>query len=101
MKIKDFIEKAIEGGWHNVNYPDPDEMRAYGNQEAMFLDLFAWRAVGKVERWDNLGANGSDKGKKMHYGNKCLCDTPELFFMHRMIDALAEGKTIEQYLETL
>lgn len=87
-------------------------------KEQVFLDPLAWQAVGKVEGWDRLfcmssfGTNGeidTDNAGSYDYDGISADDhslpvepTPEwLFRMHRMIDALAEGKTIEQYLENL
>lgn len=101
MTIQSFIEKAIEGGWIPYSYetPVPDNGAI---QKAILLDPLAWKAVGKAEGWKGscdvcgsrtaLNCSGSDGGGIM--------DT-WLWYMHRMIDALAEGKTIEEYLATL
>lgn len=111
MTIQQFIEKAIEGGWM-PQYPPrwwdngiAEIHASWSRVRATFyrkdgsvgtkgwyiadrldilLDPLAWKAVGKVEGWwDN---------------------PPEYVWrtnMHRMIDALAEGKTIEQFISTL
>lgn len=60
-----------------------------------FLDPEAWKAVGKVEGWPGIDQpyqNGDGKWREIPWWQ---------FNMHRLIDALAEGKTIEQYIETL
>lgn len=115
MTIQQFIEKAIEGGWYpkerhweNISLRTGDTkprsltktVTASITSYQILLDPEAWKAVGKVE------------GKKI-----CICGTQgplhtqqcpcaaikahATYQMHRMIDALAEGKTIEQYLLTL
>ena len=68
---------------------------AYKNFEGALINPKAWQAVGKVEGWvyEVVYANESMSGVKYSgtYEPK----------MHRMIDALAEGKSLEQFLETL
>lgn len=108
MTIQQFIEKAIEGGY------DGEKVRMFGAAEWRYLVLLepaAWEAVGRVAGWPMLHLD--------HEGNggECWCKpeitheedadivvhqdhTPE-GHMHSMVDALCEGKTIEQYLETL
>lgn len=99
MNQKTYIEKAIEGGW-NYGRTGHDRI-TIANGEAYFglhgtvfylknvseilLDPRSWQAVGKVEGWE-----------RKHQGYW----EPKIE-MHRMIDALAEGKTIEEFLETL
>ena len=70
MNIKEFIEKAIEGGWNtsprfrdlktkmsDVRLTTAREMVAWQEiaqdymQTFALLDPLAWRAVGKVEGW--------------------------------------------------
>jgi len=82
MTIKDFINKAIEGGW----MPDADTPEIYyeGIRTNALLDPLAWQAVGKVEGWE-------DRDTEPNWQNK----------MHQMIDALVEGKTLEEFIETL
>jgi len=121
MTIKQFIEKAIEGGWEAwghctdscpekatfevsvdgktmVAHEDTSfaanahDQVAYPTSD-MLLDPLAWKAVVKVEGWAIHEEYDSD-------GN-CKPGTEHIQRMHRMIDALAEGKTIEDYLKTL
>jgi len=54
----------------------------------------AWKAVGKVEGWH-------DKFDGDVSGLRYMSMEPWLVNMHRMIDALADGKTIEEFLATL
>ena len=58
MEIKEFIEKAIEGGWKydpwdNFDIKTYDDFHRYYeiSDEAVFLNPKAWEAVGKVEGW--------------------------------------------------
>lgn len=104
MTTTQFIEKAIEGGmkenlnwkfvsaniywvvWKNGN--GDDTTIAF---EKYILDPLAWQAVGKVEGW-NKHDNARVEYNATYHWKYC---------MHRMIDALAEGKSIEEYLKTL
>lgn len=97
MTIKQFIEKAIEGGWEGLypkNYP-----HNYGSHDtrcAALLDPKAWQAVGRVEGWrDFRGVN--DWG----FDDEFPIQPGWLINMMEMAHKLAKGLTIEQYLETL
>ena len=120
MTIKQFIEKAIEGGFDNlpflmvkkplkVGYEGSiifaeNDVEGWKSRETMhideiiknphkiLLDPLAWQAVGKVEGVD--GALQMDS----KYGFRLPVWKDQ---MHRMVDALAEGKSIEQFLETI
>jgi hypothetical protein len=99
MTTQLFIEKAIEGGWKPFYARDsewePSYQKAYYiskyHVHSTLLDHEAWKAVGKVEGWGEQGSIEQVIGENPSWRDA----------MHRMIDALAEGKTIEQYLETL
>ena len=102
--IQHFIEKALAGGWrpearefritgfyeHHFEYqlwssvagrPSSIRMMVY---ETVLLDPKVWQAVGKVERW-----------YEGYYG-------PEwLHHMHKMIDALVEGHTLDAYIHSV
>ncbi len=93
MTIPDFIEKAIAGGWkwhgskvslirRTMRFQHDGYTEAI-NEAAIFLDPKAWKAVGKVEKWKSAPYN------------------PAEIRMSKMIDALWDGKTIEEYLKTL
>jgi len=102
--IQQFIEKALAGGWR----PEVQEYRIIGFYERHFeyrlqsmaagrrsatrfmlydtvlLDPTVWQAVGKIERW----YEGSYGPEWLHH-------------MHKMIDALAEGHTLEAYIQSV
>jgi len=108
MHLKEFIEKAIEGGWNkyeptsgikNISFDRKDKTFMLCDKDnhkctdpysyaELVLDPKSWEAVGKVEGW-----NKYDEKEYFapEYRNK----------MHQMIDHLVEGGTIESYIETL
>lgn len=106
--MKEFIEKAIEGGWKYQERLFGDlkfDERIIFNHEpsialqpfidSILLDPLAWQAVGKVEGWTDLSKEAQgiiplNKSQIVWYWN-----------MHRMIDALCEGQTPEEYISTL
>ncbi len=99
MTIQSFIAKGVEGGWKN------EQAYSFKGDDFVYcisfilLDPEAWRAVGKVEGWTTTEESGGnwDDMRTMSYA-----DIPTWKHnMHTMIDTLAEGRTIEQYLETL
>lgn len=104
MTEKTFIEKAIEGNWYpcergsDVSYgynkkyrlwefSVNDVLKVRMSIHEILLRPDAWRAVGKVEGWGKGSLDEWSKGYK--------------YRMHSMIDALCEGKTINQFLKTL
>lgn len=94
MTIKQFIEKAIEGGWEpygqqNSDWRDKDGMFHSTHADSIFLDPKSWQAVGKAEGWRKMIAMDEAMNPEWKHN------------MHRMIDALAEGKSIEDYIATL
>lgn len=101
MTITEFIEKAIAGGWTWLKgYSAQETLSDYDfNSHDMFLDPHAWLAVGKTEGW-------KDKDSTNYWSiedgvNKItLLDSWENK-LHDFIQSIAEGKTIEQFLETL
>jgi len=108
MKTKEFIEKAIEGGWKKeINTVDglrPEQFTI----EYVVMDPKAWEAVGRVEGWDDDIEDNIVYCRGDHQISKpkdCFDCYEELTvykdYMHQMIDHLVSGGTIESYLETL
>lgn len=83
MTIQHAIESAIAGGW-KMKGVRKDSL-SHINAAIIVLQPAFWQAVGKVEGWES-----------QHQGYW----EPKIP-MHRMIDALAEGKSISEFLETL
>jgi len=106
MTIKQFIEKAIKGGYIGVNpsgklghWSGSETPNFEENIKAVLLDPLAWKAVGKIEGWE-------EKIKEYTWSNKAgntrQVEASEWQnLMYWMIDYLTEGKTIEEFLETL
>lgn len=93
MTTKQFVAKALEGGWRYENpelKQEEDILEVIGIEDIL-LDPLAWEAVGKVEGWES----------KITYKDRLKYEGTWLGYMHAMIDALAEGKSISEFLETL
>lgn len=117
MTIQQFIEKAIEGGWygdhviHRVAYDEVVLVHREGNkipvrmQNATFLlDPLAWKAVGKVCGWVCKHCSGTGVAPNHDECFSCRGSGEGKIWlenMHCMIDSLAEGKTIEEFISTL
>ncbi len=109
--IETFIEKAIEGGWipnyygqQNVLDKNRNWVSIEWNQQMhptqILLDPKVWQAVGKVEGWDfsAIITMPNSNPDEPVYKKKIK---PHIYEMHRMIDALAEGKSLEDFIKTL
>jgi len=114
MTIKQFIEKAIEGGikfglehWE-LDYYDGEQCDYELCIEKIVLDPKAWQAVGKVEgkKWKGHWCKKCKEYIHFH-GSVCEEFHPDQTIgqgaaqMHAMIDHLIQGGTIESYFETL
>jgi len=127
---KQFIEKAIEGGWKEEYKSSmhiwPDLIVTHTgktgwnehkiSKEQIFLDPKAWQAVGKVEGWI-FGCNictdpclTTGMASPSNFSSECKrpkehmtedYEHPWVKNMHQMIDALAEGKSLEEFIGTL
>jgi DNA-directed RNA polymerase subunit RPC12/RpoP len=127
MKIKQAIEKAIEGGWkYEGETPRCDELydtfyiSDYDggfenlNLYKAFLDPNFWQCLGKAMNLPEIVCNNCGKeaarGEGRYYYECEDCGllveedypvSPWLRMMHRLIDHLSEGGTIEKYFEEL
>ena len=122
MTTQTLLEKAIAGGYAPVlvthgHYSASDWIEITlenGLIHQVLLDPLAWAAVGKVEGWeeecDRCGKQSANLRKEEGEYGGSVCDRPDgehrmspywRYYMHRMIDALAKGETIEEYLATL
>ena len=106
MTIKDFIEKAIEGGWKKKYYmpshPDIFETDCLDYKHEILLDPKAWGAVGKVEGWLLQHKRGGTQ--RLNIRKKCTCGTTLPQWKHKQLDfikALQQGKDIESALKEI
>lgn len=91
MTIQEAISKAIEGGWVPQVYFFDGKAFSWKVQAVMkikfkqriWLDPLFWKALAKAMGW---------KYDPKEYAS---------YQMHRMIDSLAEGKSIEDFFATL
>lgn len=102
MTIKEFVEKAMEGGYNTFGGVILDSPRKAHQIPIQFyvLDPAAWEAVGKVEGWDKKCWIQCGVVNTFMPAHESVISESALN-MHRMIDALAEGHTIEQFLADL
>lgn len=127
MTIKQFIEKAIEGGWKHKHYDVKRTLDSKVFSKDVIADIIehykleilfdprAWEAVGKVEGWESywcVYCNQQFSSKEeavdtLSTNDRCnhqeLEDEAPKYknAMHAMIDALCEGKSLEEYIATL
>ena len=117
MTIEQFIGKAIEGGYcldgKSVLPLKQSELLQEeivytlsrgGNLYRLMLDPLAWQAVAKIEgygrcAWCKTRGECRMCGAGINVSN--VAEDQAKKYMHRMIDALAEGKTLEQFISTL
>ncbi|MDP2629969.1 MAG: hypothetical protein Q8P56_01025 [Candidatus Uhrbacteria bacterium] len=123
MTIQEAITKAIEGGWNKEKHWRPIDTPD-SNRARMFLDPYFWQSLGKALGWSGekirmcIGCGVSCKNSEVTaYGKHkgwwngqkwtgCDSDIYEydgqwLIEMHRLIDHLAEEKSIESFFEQL
>lgn len=113
--IQQFIEDAIEGGWYK-NFFKKGATWSFDGRffyistgttnvveltfAEILLDPSAWQAVGKVRGWEDVTFYRSHPD----FNENEIVESQvsgHLWNMHRMIDALAENTSIENYLKTL
>lgn len=116
MNIKTFIEKAIEGGWKKempikcIDHLSKDEKKVYFELVGYFhaygipvaeilLDPLAWQAVGKVEGWDKDTPHDVLNIYDGSISGQWTFEDEVKRHMHRFIDALCDGKTLEGALD--
>lgn len=109
MTIPEFIEAAIEGGWsdktHFYNLIDSDGNPIRSAVAMLVLDPLAWKAVGKVKGWGETTSRTCICGMCVipdeQYPRKIWEDRIAQEMMTRMVIALNDDKTLEEYIATL
>jgi hypothetical protein len=96
-KMRDAIEKAIEGGWKPIN--DTEKLKEYLEMDEakshMLLDPSFWVALGKAMGWKEM------KDYEMYRKIDPTTRPQWLIEQHRFIDALAEGKSPDDFFTSL
>ena len=95
-----FIQRAIEGGWQpldTLEFKGEVDYDIQNEKYQIFLTTEVWQAVGKVEGWTIAhvtSSNPNDIDRTRAYPTW-------RGYMHGLIDALARGETIEDYLGSI
>ena len=74
MEISEAITKAVKGGWKNEH--------GFPSTPFWLLDTTFWQCLGKTKKWEIPGKEW-------------------LYHWHRLIDALASGKSIDEFFAGL
>ncbi len=105
MTIQEFIEVAIEGGWefgmtamqnpgfqvHNFGFRFGIELKSNVSIDTIVLDPEAWQAVVRSHIKSREVKDIREQDIKDITQN----------WMHKMVDMLCSGKTLEEYIATL
>lgn len=96
MTIKTAIEKSVKGGYKvkGVNDFDLEEWMDGFMIGYVLLDPSFWKCLGKEMGWDRP-VTAKDRKEGMTLRRMYLTH------WHRLIDHLAEGKSIESFFESL
>ena len=103
---KDFIKKAIEGGWNWKGVCMKFELGGWFHltKEPYFQYILlkpeVWQAVGRVEGWEGKTYAG---GYDVDEDGEVTLSKSEIWHvkMNGLTPALIEGKTTDEYLKTL
>lgn len=82
--VKEFIEKAIQGGWHPT-YRTLPHLSKFATDKEVLLDPEAWKAVANVMNWCSEGT----------------ADATAEWLAIQMMEQVFRGVTPEEYIKTL
>lgn len=90
--IQAFVEDAIYGGWRADDPMQSEYFDMVGY--VAFLDPEMWKAVGRTRAWPVIKMIDVRRGSEtsQHYW---------LYQQHRFIDALADGKSLSESLDSI
>lgn len=108
VELKELCWREGEGGEGDTQVQQTTSFKL----EEILLDPLTWKAVGKVEGWEKgrtyrqsvparKGPNGATYRACIRMQRTAPRPNQWKKNMHAMIDALAEGKSIEEFLATL
>lgn len=105
--MKEAIQKAIDGGW-KPKY-EPEVVEILGKDEELFewevdhtnifLDPLFWQALGKSLGW--FHPDGRSVAKYINNDPKHTEYDMWLWYWHRFIDWIAEGKSPDEFFASL
>ena len=96
--IQQFIEDAISGGWNEREWFEKETQISH----ALFLETSVWQAVGKTRGWDEGEAREElVEPEKPPYEFAPSMQWMWQFKWHRFVDALCDGKNIEEALSII
>ena len=112
---KQFIEDAVAGGGIDFNgyFTDCDKEDVLDSIHRVLLDPAAWQAVGKTRGWGEIVFKMEDKigdhpfmGGTLNYpyyegAAMVFTSASWKYNLHRFIDHLADGKTVEEALAAI
>lgn len=111
MTEERFIEKAVSAGWNPYSYGFEGGKKAIldsilNDREISIADIvlnpLVWQAVGKTMGWKKYAMitwydeMGTKKERERWRGVESFT-----YAMHKMVDSIASGNSIEQFLATL
>lgn len=102
MKITEAIEKARQDGFNTE--PFTDGLKGELVNKAIFLEPGFWQALGAVEGWEQTNDEWLKAKAELprDFIGVVHGIYPEWHFhMHRLIDHLASGGSIESFFESL
>ena len=95
--MEEAIKRAIEGGYDSRVFINEDGGHiVYKFQSEILLDPLFWQALGKAElkNWGEITFIDRNRGNENSM-------TTWLYHWHRFLDALAEGKTPDDFFKDL
>ncbi len=100
------IQKAIEGGWKSKVFLHDDiernPFRTIKIYPTIYSDPLFWQALGKQQGWERNNkviTYGVFDAEKSH--SESASREPYVYYWHRFIDHIAEGKEIDLFFKEL
>ena len=111
MTFYESTEKAIEGGWRPTFNSLP-HLHTKRDWQYIVCDQLYWKCLSKTMKWKErigvcVGCGLDSTFAKVTAWNKCKCGSDIwwedgwVFYWHRLIDHLSEGRDIDSFFETL
>lgn len=101
MTIEEVIKEAVASGWNN-KYAHFYCPLSDGQDDHAFIDPLFWQALGRARGWKGIVEYVIEE--KMEHESSLHIDSAwEVwqYHQHRFIDALAEGRSVEEFFKEL